>query len=402
MKVDPQATAKAAPEEGVGKEAAPEDEDEISYGFDAMAARATSIALTIFVLTALTQFIFGSRLLRDESPTHVKLHVIPSSELSISPVDAPAMKLQPSLSQFTTLFKSSVSLSGGGHQASVYVEADVSPEPTDVVVASVVVDAHGHITTATTAMAAATLPPSPLPPVASPPPSPSSPVADQPPPNQPPPPPWWVTDASKAPVAKTAAGAAALAADKPSGRWAVEVHDPRPGTLLLSRGGAAPAGQPYYEDAAVLLVKVCHCRPSIFGLVLPRRAGATNLTVGLTMPPPVRIALHSFVNHSLRVGGPAGPHVTTIHDAKSVAGALELQPGVYAGGCPMDAQRRIDRGELSADAFTFFTGYAAWPIERLRDEVRSGKWGVAKASTELLLAAVREGTSAAALERELL
>ena len=92
------------------------------------------------------------------------------------------------------------------------------------------------------------------------------------------------------------------------------------------------------------------------------------------MAPAARPRLHSFVNHTLRIGGPAGPHVTALHDAASVAGAQEVQPGVYAGGCPVDAQRRVDAGEISADAFSFVAGYAAWPIERLRDEVRAGRW----------------------------
>lgn len=350
--------------------------------------------LFIFLATILVQlYLGGGSVQRDERGGSVKLHVLPASELDlgagINREDAPALKLKPTLSQFSGLF----SVSTGNNKAAgvAFIEADISEEPTDVVVTSVVISAAGHVTAASPVVSSLVVSP---PPAASPSPPPS--------PSTPPPPPWWVQDALRAPLAKTDAGAKALAAGKTTGDWAIEVTDPRPGTLLVARTSEPPPGQPYFADAAILLVKVCHCRPSIFGIVLSGPPSATNLTVGDTMAPAARPRLHSFVNHTLRIGGPAGPHVTALHDAASVAGAQEVQPGVYAGGCPVDAQRRVDAGEISADAFSFFAGYAAWPIERLRDEVRAGRWGVVKASRERLMRAIRQGASATDLESELI
>ena len=47
-------------------------------------------------------------------------------------------------------------------------------------------------------------------------------------------------------------------------------------------------------------------------------------------------------------------------------------------------------------------GQQAATIERLRGEVAEGRWGVAKASSERLVEAIRRGASAAALDAELL
>ena len=46
---------------------------------------------------------------------------------------------------------------------------------------------------------------------------------------------------------------------------------------------------------------------------------------------------------------------------------------------------------LEADELTFYSGYAAWPIARLRTEMATGQWMVAKASSKLILEGVRKG-----------
>ena len=53
-------------------------------------------------------------------------------------------------------------------------------------------------------------------------------------------------------------------------RYAYEVLDARPGTLLIGDEGAFGEGENYYNGAVVLLVKVCGCNPSIFGVILNR------------------------------------------------------------------------------------------------------------------------------------
>ena len=59
------------------------------------------------------------------------------------------------------------------------------------------------------------------------------------------------------------------------------------------------------------------------------------------MCPRARQYYHSFVNESIRLGGPVGPHFTLLHDAP-LAGSLELQPGLRVGGCLASAQAKVD------------------------------------------------------------
>ena len=60
-----------------------------------------------------------------------------------------------------------------------------------------------------------------------------------------------------------------------AGQYAYEVLDARPGTLLIGGEGAFGEGENYYNGAVVLLVKVCGCNPSIFGVILNRPAAHT-------------------------------------------------------------------------------------------------------------------------------
>ena len=200
--------------------------------------------------------------------------------------------------------------------------------------------------------------------------------------------PWWLAE-SRLPPRPAVANKTMPEADAP-GTWAYEVLDPRPGTLLLARPSARiPPSQPYFAQAVILLVKACTCQPSIYGLLLsspPRR----NHTLGEMMCPVARQRYHSFVNHTVRAGGPVGPMWTTVQ-AAPLRGALEPLPGVHVGGCLADAQSKVDAGTLEADELTFYSGYAAWPIARLRTEMATGQWMVAKASSKLILEGVRKG-----------
>ena len=60
-----------------------------------------------------------------------------------------------------------------------------------------------------------------------------------------------------------------------AGLYAYEVRDARPGTLLIGNEGAFGEGENYFNGAVVLLVKVCGCNPSIFGVILNRLATHT-------------------------------------------------------------------------------------------------------------------------------
>jgi len=227
-----------------------------------------------------------------------------------------------------------------------------------------------------------------------PPPTPASPAPPKPEP-------WWLTAARTPPRPKHASSAAALRtvglANASSART-VEVLDPRPGTVLLAADGAFEgSAQPYFANAVVLLVKLCSCHPSIFGILLS--APPSNHSVGEAMCPVAQRRYHSFITRPVHHGGPAGPHWTVVHDAP-LAGSLQLAPNLHVGGCLGDAQARVDAGSLRADAISFYSGYAAWPIARLADEVAAGTWHVAVAPSDHLLHHARKGTLSAARLRD--
>jgi putative AlgH/UPF0301 family transcriptional regulator len=98
----------------------------------------------------------------------------------------------------------------------------------------------------------------------------------------------------------------------------------------------------------------------------------------------------SFTNSSVRLGGPVGPHWTLLHGRADV-GASEVAPGLYMGGSLAAYQRLVSEGAASADELLFYSGYSAWPIARLQEEVAAGQWSVAKASPALLLEAAKRG-----------
>lgn len=219
----------------------------------------------------------------------------------------------------------------------------------------------------------------------SPPPSPS-PMSPSPP-APPAPLPWWVVQSRLPPRPRS--NASARAAGSP-GHWAYEVLDARPGTVLLAK--EADPRRPYFDDAVVLLVHTCHCHPNIFGIILSSKP--TQMSVGQTMCPLARSRYPSFVNERVRMGGPAGPHYTMLHNA-SLAGDVSLAPGLRVGGSLAQAQARVDAHTLEASEVLFFSGYAAWPLARLEEEVAEGRWSIASASSALLLDRVRAGTLSA-------
>jgi len=219
--------------------------------------------------------------------------------------------------------------------------------------------------------------PPPSPPLASPPPpTPSSPSSPSPPsPLRPEP--EWLVQSRLPPTPKAAERAVPLSTP---GRWAYEVVEPRPGTVLVS-SGAPTHGLPHLDSAVVLLVKVCGCNPAIFGVVLTK---PTAQNMSSRMCPVARAHYPAFVNHTVNLGGPIGPHWTILHSFPT-AGSLELAPGLHAGGCLMDAQRQVGTGLHDANAVSFFSGYVAWPLEELEEQVAQGQWRVAAASAEMLL-----------------
>ena len=61
------------------------------------------------------------------------------------------------------------------------------------------------------------------------------------------------------------------------------------------------------------------------------------------------------------------------------------------------SEAQVATGALAAQQVHFYSGYAAWPIERLEEEVAAGKWTVVKASAQML----REGIAEDNIEAKL-
>ena len=370
-------------------------------------------AALLLALTAL--FLLGSPHKKDADPAPLKLHVLPSSELPRAPLSQRG-SLTADRTQFYALFESYASSpvvgrGGDSSVAAVFVEPHLSPQtPTDLLP-----NLHRGSPITPKLALSPPLSPSPPPPLSPPPPTPRTAPHEEP---------WWIKDARLPPRPyPTGSNASLPAADAP-GSWAYRVLDPRPGTVLLSTPGPAASRQPYLDDAVILLVKTCGCHPSIFGLILS--SPPTNATVGESMCPVARARYHSFVKHAVHVGGPVGPHWSHVHATyarapfpcastarlsalysyrwwcdgsralgRPLAGSIEPIPGVNVGGCLGDAQDKVDAGKMSPSDLTFFSGYVAWPIARLRDEIALGRWAVARASSQMILDGVRDGSMSA-------
>lgn len=219
--------------------------------------------------------------------------------------------------------------------------------------------------------------------VALPPSLPPSPLA--PPPHAAPPSPKpWIEDAKLAPRAANASKAAKAAA--------FEVLDVRPGTLLIGGNGFSEE-EAMYNGAVVLLMRVCGCHPSIFGLILNRPA---NQTMADHFCPRSTAAYPALVNSTAYLGGPVGPYWSVL-SPRPTSHSYSPTAGVHVVGSLGETHQQVVDGALSADDVRFFSGYAAWPISRLEEEVAQGKWKVAKASEALLLSGLRGGDLAARL-----
>lgn len=189
----------------------------------------------------------------------------------------------------------------------------------------------------------------------------------------------WIQDA-RLPPRPTNVTKAAVEQATHAQEWAFGVMEPRPGTVLV---GSSDFGEDsLYKDAVILLLKVCGCHPSIFGIILN---APSNLTMGDEFCPVARGRYPLFVNNSVLLGGPVGPQWTVLADRPTAGSfAVANEGSFHVVGSLADAHDKVARGELTASAVSFFSGYIAWPIARLEQEVRDGKWSVLKASTPLL------------------
>lgn len=177
--------------------------------------------------------------------------------------------------------------------------------------------------------------------------------------------------ASAAPLSPPSSPAAPLAAPpSPPEKWARLAMEPTVGTLLLAAGSAfSDPREAILKDAAVLLIHKCGC-DSLLGVVVNK---PTIETMRDAFCPKIRNDFPRYLNNTVFLGGPVGPAWITMH-TRPVLGSVEAFPGVYLGGYLPAAHYDIEAGAASAWSTYFFYGYAAWPVERLREEVAAGKW----------------------------
>jgi len=196
------------------------------------------------------------------------------------------------------------------------------------------------------------------------------------PPTSPPPrapPPWWVVEA-QLPPRPVNPRAAHNATDT------FLVKDARPGTVLFAGKGFGGAHS-FLNGAAILLLSVCHCQPSIYGVVLNTM---THDTMASAFCPSAAARYASFLNATTRYGGPNAPHWTVLSRSAS-PGARLVVPGLFAGGSLLDLNRQVARGGLDAGSVAFYSGYVAWRLADLNKQIENGQWLVAKAPASMLL-----------------
>lgn len=166
-----------------------------------------------------------------------------------------------------------------------------------------------------------------------------------------------------------AVGSIELAAAAGSG--ATEVLDARPGVLLVgASSGFNESSSDVFNGAVVLLLKVCGCHPSIFGLILNHRS---EKRMADAFCPLASARYPSFVNNSIMLGGPVGPMWSLLHEAH-LDGSHQVLPGLFVGGSLFELQKRVTYGAAHASDAAFVSGYSAWHIARLQEEVDAGKW----------------------------
>lgn len=144
--------------------------------------------------------------------------------------------------------------------------------------------------------------------------------------------------------------------------------DLAPGALLI----AEPAMlDPNFKRAVILLCE--HTDEGSFGLVV-------NKPTHLHLPEVLSEA--AGLEHQLYLGGPVQPD--TLHFLHTYGleldASISVFDGVGWGGSFDEVAESIRQGDLEADAFRFFAGYAGWGAGQLADEVVEQTWIVRSAA----------------------
>jgi hypothetical protein len=110
--------------------------------------------------------------------------------------------------------------------------------------------------------------------------------------------------------------------------------------------------------------QVCGCHPAIFGVIL---SAPSSQRMSDAFCPIARTNYASFVNSSVRLGGPVGPHWTLLHTLPTVAAEpINNVSGLFMGGSLAKAERLVEAGDAIADDVLFYSGYTAWRIDQLQ------------------------------------
>ncbi|KAI8463409.1 MAG: hypothetical protein J3K34DRAFT_444077 [Monoraphidium minutum] len=169
--------------------------------------------------------------------------------------------------------------------------------------------------------------------------------------------------------------------------WAHPTPGPERGGLLIAAPDAPESlGSERYWQVVVLIIShdaggtvgIILNRPS--GLVMGRKQGG--LPFDMAGGPPGLQDV--FADNRVYCGGFLAQQVIHVIHGHKLPGAMEVVPGVYAGG-ENEAVARVAGGQLPSHDFKFFAGALAWEPGELEAQIKAGGWITAAASRPLLL-----------------
>lgn len=128
---------------------------------------------------------------------------------------------------------------------------------------------------------------------------------------------------------------------------------------------------PNFFQTVVLMVQ--HDKHGALGLILNR---PTETTLGVAWK---QVSQKPCLREdALFVGGPCQGVLTALH-MEAEASEIEVLPGLHFATSASHVETLVEQVELPA---RFFVGYAGWSPGQLEQEMESGSWRTAPASTE--------------------
>lgn len=167
-------------------------------------------------------------------------------------------------------------------------------------------------------------------------------------------------------------------------KWAHPIPFPEPGCVLVATERLD--GVRSFERTVVLLLRLGTRDPreGPFGIIINR---PLHKKIKHMNPSNSNLAT-TFSECPLHFGGPLDTSMFLIKTAQSssIPPFEQVVPGICFGARNSldEAAQLVKRGELKAEDFRFFVGYAGWQLDQLKDEIAQGYWVVAACSSYLI------------------